>query len=174
MSLTLVLGGARSGKSTYAERLALSRSDSPIYLATSRPWDDDHRARIARHIRDRGPEWSTFEEEKVLSRLKVSGRVVVMDCATLYLTNYFIDCSQDSSLALAGAKEEFDRAVDDKNDWIIVSNELGQGLHAPTESGRRFTDIQGFFNQHVARRAQRVVLMVAGIPLTVKDENEDQ
>lgn len=170
MRATLILGGARSGKSRYAERLALAASSRPIYLATSRPWDDDHRARIRRHQADRGPEWHTIEEPLALSRVGVEGRVIVVDCLTLWLTNYFADLNQDGAACLAAARAEIDRALSLDNRWLFVSNELGQGLHAPTEAGRKFTDLQGFVNQYVASRANDVVLMVAGIPLYVKGQ----
>ncbi len=168
MSITLILGGARSGKSSHGEKLALALSKNPIYLATSRIWDDDHRARIERHIRDRGDEWRRVEEEKILSVIAVENEVILVDCVTLWLTNFFLDAKQDEELALTNAKKELDSALLLKNDWIFVSNELGQGLHAPTQSGRKFTDIQGFMNQYIAARADNVILMVAGIPLRVK------
>lgn len=169
-SVTMVIGGARSGKSSYAERLALSWAKDPIYVATSRIWDDDYRVRIERHRRDRGPEWETIEEEKALSQIKQEKRVIVVDCVTLWLTNYFVDAKQDHEAALSAIKSEFDRTVKLKNHFIFVTNEIGQGLHAHTESGRKFTDAQGFLNQHIAARADRVELLVAGIPVHVKNK----
>ena len=88
-SITLITGGARSGKSSYAQRLALERSDRPVYLATSRVWDQEHRLRIERHRADRGPQWETVEEPKNLSRRDFRGRTVVVDCVTLWCTNFF-------------------------------------------------------------------------------------
>lgn len=170
MTSTLVLGGARSGKSRYAERLARSLSDRPVYLATSRPWDEDHEARIARHRRDRGPEWETLEEEKHLADRNLTGRVVVVDCVTLWLTNFFVDLKQDVDACLEAAKIELGLALAQDNTWIFVSNELGQGVHAETAAGRKFTDLQGFMNQHIASRVANVTLLVAGIPLHVKTE----
>lgn len=170
MTVTLVLGGARSGKSRYAEQLARGRSARPIYLATSRIWDDDHARRIARHREDRGPEWHTIEEPKALSQIGVRDEVVLVDCVTLWLTNYFVDLAQDAERALAEARAELERALQLPNDWIFVSNEIGSGVHATTESGRKFTDLQGFMNQTIAARADHVVLMVAGIPLSVKGQ----
>lgn len=169
-SITLIIGGARSGKSRFAEKLALKWSKNPVYVATSRIWDDDHRARIERHRLDRGPMWQTIEEEKNLSQMRVTGRVVVIDCVTLWLTNFFIDEKQDHEAALAAIRREFDRTVELTNHFIFVTNEIGQGVHAHTESGRKFTDVQGFINQHIAARSNRVVLMVAGIPVDVKNE----
>lgn len=89
-SITLITGGARSGKSSYAQRLALERSDRPVYLATSRVWDQEHRLRIERHRADRGLQWETVEEPKNLSRRDFRGRTVVVDCVTLWCTNFFL------------------------------------------------------------------------------------
>lgn len=166
-STTLIIGGARSGKSRYAEKTALLWSTSPIYLATSRIWDDDHRKRIERHKSDRGPEWTLIEEEKYPSRHDLSGRVIVVDCVTLFLTNYFLDEKQsESSMTLA--LEELTRFSAQANHLLLVTNELGMSLHAETETGRKFTDYQGFLNQRLAALADRVILMVAGLPLAVK------
>lgn len=168
MSVTLIIGGARSGKSRYAGRLARDLTDRPVYLATSRPWDDEHRARIDRHIRDRGPEWRTIEEPERLGSTGLANEVVVVDCVTLWLANFFADRDQDVERCFAEARAELDRALEQSNTWIFVSNELGQGIHATTRAGRRFVDLQGFTNQYLAERASTVVLMVAGIAHPVK------
>ncbi len=96
--------------------------------------------------------------------------MIVVDCVTLWLTNYFVDLKQDIDACLARARGEFARLLKLENDWLFVSNEVGQCLHAPTESGRKFTDLQGFMNQHIAAHADNVALMVAGIPLYVKGQ----
>jgi ABC-type cobalamin/Fe3+-siderophores transport system ATPase subunit len=166
--VVLVLGGARSGKSRYAERLALALSREPVYLATSRIYDDDHRRRIERHRADRSPAFTTVEEDLHLGKHDVAGRVVVVDCLTLWLTNCFSEHAHDPERTLAFAKAEIDRTLGPSAIWIVVSNEIGQGVHATTELGRRFTDLQGFLNQHVAARADTVVQMVAGIPHVIK------
>lgn len=168
MTIGLILGGARSGKSGHAQRVALSLSNSPLYVATSRVWDEEHQKRVARHRAERGPEWRTIEEEKSLSTVVGAGEVVLVECVTLWLTNYFLDCGNDADMALQEAKREFDAAVALDNTWLFVSNEIGQGTHAMTESGRRFTDLQGFMNQYIARHADWVVWMVAGIAVTIE------
>ena len=170
MNDPLVIGGARSGKSRFASDLARSLTPRPVMLATSRPWDDDHRARIERHVRDRGPEWRTVEEERRLSAIGFRHEVVVVDCITLWLTNVFIDMGRDPERCLVEAKAEVERVLLVPNQWIFVTNELGQGVHAPDASTRAFVDLQGFVNQHLASRVDDVVLMVAGIPLTVKEK----
>ena len=93
--IILITGGARSGKSSYAEKLALSLSDAPVYLATARIWDEEFRERVRRHQARRGPQWTNIEEEKLLSRHDLSGRVVLVDCLTLWATNFFFDLDSD-------------------------------------------------------------------------------
>lgn len=166
--LYYISGGQRSGKSRYAQDLALQLSPSPVYLATSRAWDDDHRQRIARHVADRDARWTTLEEEKYLSRLDLGGRVVVLDCVTLWLTNFFTDAAYDVETALHQAQQEFDKLRQQDCTLLVISNEIGMGLHAPTEAGRKFTDLQGWLNQYIAQRADRAIFMVSGLPLTVK------
>jgi adenosylcobinamide kinase/adenosylcobinamide-phosphate guanylyltransferase len=166
--LYYISGGQRSGKSRYAQDLALQLSPNPVYLATSRAWDDDHRQRIARHVADRDARWTTLEEEKYLSRLDLTGRTVVLDCVTLWLTNFFTDAEYHVESALQQAQEEFDSLMKQDCTLLVISNELGMGLHAPTEAGRKFTDLQGWLNQHIAQRADRAILMVSGLPLVVK------
>jgi adenosylcobinamide kinase/adenosylcobinamide-phosphate guanylyltransferase len=170
VSLTLVIGGARSGKSRHAQGLALGLSARPIYVATSRVWDADHAARIERHRRERGPEWRTIECELELAALgpELRGEVAVIDCVTLWLSNFFADLGSDVEPSLARARAQIDQLAALDATLIVVSNELGQGLHAPTELGRKFTDLQGLVNQHIAARAENVAWMVAGIPCYVK------
>jgi adenosylcobinamide kinase/adenosylcobinamide-phosphate guanylyltransferase len=166
--IALVLGGARSGKSRYAGRVAGELTRSPVMLATSRAWDADHAARIARHRAERGPEWTTIEEETAIARGDLAGRVVVVDCVTLWLTNLFLDAASDLHAAHEAARAELSRAEAIDATWIFVSNELGMAPHAATDMGRKFVDLQGFVNQEIAARAAAVTLMVAGIPVAVK------
>ncbi len=170
MSATFVLGGARSGKSRYAQSLALGMTARPVYVATSRLWDADHAERIARHRRERGPEWRTIECETALGSLELAGEVAVVDCVTLWLSNLFHDRAADSELCLELARAELAQLMASGARLVIVSNEIGQSLHAPTELGRKFTDLQGLVNQHIAAHADNVVLMVAGIPHYVKGQ----
>ncbi len=166
--LYYISGGQRSGKSHYAQQLALQLSERPVYLATSRLWDDDHRQRIARHVADRDARWTTMEEEKYLSRLDLTGRTVVLDCVTLWLTNFFTDAQYEVAATLQQAKDEFDKLLRQDCTLVVISNEIGMGLHAPTEAGRKFADLQGWLNQHIAQRADRAIFMVSGLPLVVK------
>jgi adenosylcobinamide kinase/adenosylcobinamide-phosphate guanylyltransferase len=164
----LITGGARSGKSSYAQELALSLAADPVYVATAKVWDDDFEARVKRHQQDRGPEWTNFEEQLYVSLLPLEGRVAVIDCVTLWLTNFFVQHQQHVETALYSIQQEIN-ALNKKNATIIiVTNEIGMGVHAETEAGRKFTDLQGWANQYIAERAQKVVLMVSGIPVTIK------
>mgnify|MGYP001037741560 FL=1 len=166
--IILITGGQRSGKSTEAMRLALSLSDNPVYLATSRVWDDEYRQRIERHQRNRGPQWTNIEEEKFLSRHNLNGRVVVVDCVTLWATNFFFDSKGDVEGSLQLIKEEFDKLTAQDAIFIFVTNELGMGGVSPDELQRKFTDLEGWANQYIASKADKVVLMVSGIPMKVK------
>ena len=166
--IILVTGGQRSGKSGYAQRLALELSDCPVYMATSRVWDEEYRKRIERHQRDRGPQWTNIEEEKQLSRHQLSGRTVLIDCVTLWCTNFFFDVNADTDSALTAAKEEFDRFTAQDATFIFVTNEIGMGATSENEIQRKFTDMQGWMNQYIAEHADEVWLMVSGIPVKVK------
>lgn len=164
----LITGGERSGKSTYAESEALRLSENPVYLATARIWDEEFRQRILRHQERRGPEWTNIEEDISPSKHDFTGRVVLIDCITLWATNYFFDMEQDVDQALEALKKEFDTLVQQDATFIFVTNELGMGGMSESRTQRLFTQLQGWMNQHVAARADRVTLMVSGLPLTVK------
>jgi adenosylcobinamide kinase/adenosylcobinamide-phosphate guanylyltransferase len=166
--ITLITGGERSGKSRYAQTLALSLASNPVYLATSRVWDEEFRQRVLRHQADRGPQWTNIEEEKYLSRHDLTGRVVVIDCVTLWTTNFFFDNKSDIDLSLKEIKEEFDKLCAEEAYLIFVTNEIGMGGVSPDEIQRKFTDLQGWVNQYIASKANEVFLMVSGIPLKVK------
>lgn len=169
--IVLITGGERSGKSSYAENLAKELSDKPMYVATARKWDDDFQKRIDRHQNDRDEQWINIEKEKHLSEIDFSGKVAVVDCVTLWLTNFFVDTKNDISLCLEQAKSEIDTIANQENTTIIiVTNEIGMGLHADTAVGRKFTELQGWMNQYIAATADTVVLMVSGIPVTIKDK----
>lgn len=166
--IILITGGQRSGKSSYAEKLALSLSANPIYLATSRIWDDEHRKRIEHHQANRGSEWTNIEEEKYLSKIDVSERVVLIDCITLWGTNFFFDNDSDVEKSLDEIKSEFDKFTQQDATFIFVTNEIGLGGTSENKIQRLFTDLQGWANQYIASKADEVYLMVSGIPVKVK------
>ena len=163
-----VSGGARSGKSNYAQKLALEKSANPVYVATARIWDDDFAKRVARHKSERGPEWTSLECQQNVHLLPLEGHVVVVDCVTLWLTNIFMTHYEDIEKTLAAFKTEIDAIQKLNGTFIIISNEIGMGVHAETELGRKFTDLQGWANQYVAAKAKEAILMVSGLPLILK------
>ena len=172
--IILITGGQRSGKSRYAEELALSLSDHPVYVATAHIWDEEFRQRVLRHQERRGPQWTNIEEERELSRYNLTGQVAVIDCITLWCTNYFFDRNKPDNEqptvdeALKLLKEEFNRFTNQDATLIFVTNEIGAGGVSTDVIQRRFTDLQGWMNQYVAQKADEVILMVCGIPVKIK------
>lgn len=169
-NLMLILGGARSGKSRYAEGLiaALPPVWNPpwIYVATAEPGDEEMRARIAAHRARRGPSWQTVEAPQELAEAVILAQPapVLVDCLTLWLSNLMlIDADIEAeTVRLERALEAATAPI------VLVSNEVGSGIVPEHPLGRRFRDLQGALNQRIAARAERVVLMVAGLPLAVK------
>lgn len=166
--IILITGGQRSGKSSYAEKLALSLSCNPIYLATSRIWDEEHLKRIKHHQANRGNQWTNVEEEKYLNHIDVSGRVVLVDCITLWATNFFFDNDSNVELSLSEIKEEFNKFTFQDATFIFVTNEIGFGGVSENKIQRMFTDLQGWVNQYIAAQADQVFLMVSGIAVQIK------
>ena len=165
--LTLVLGGARSGKSRYAESLIAATPPPWVYVATAQALDAEMAERIAHHRKRRGDGWHTIEEPHDLQDAidaAPAGAAVLVDCLTLWLTNRM--------LAEANMEVETGRleaALARRNGLtVLVSNEVGSGIVPDNALARRFADLQGRLNQRIAERAERVVLVVAGLPLTLK------
>lgn len=163
-----ISGGQRSGKSRFAQERALELDPRPVYLATSRVWDEDFLQRIQRHRLDRGSEWQCIEEEKDLSQHDFAGKTVLIDCLTLWLTNYFFDLNGVVDSVFRDAKKELACLLEQDAVFIIVSNEIGMGGHGENELQRNFTDLQGWMNQHIASIAKEAYLMVSGIPVQIK------
>jgi adenosylcobinamide kinase / adenosylcobinamide-phosphate guanylyltransferase len=168
--LTLVLGGARSGKSRYAERLITALPPPWIYVATAEPRDAEMAERIALHRARRGTGWQTVEapyEVAVALATTAAGAAVLVDCLTLWLSNRM----------LAGADvdaeiDRFEAALDRRaGPVVLVSNEVGFGIVPDNPLARRFRDLQGGLNQRLAARAGRLVLVVAGLPLVVRESH---
>lgn len=170
----LITGGQRSGKSQYAEKLALGLSAHPVYVATAHIWDEEFRQRVQRHQERRGSQWTNIEEEKLLSRHDITGRVAVIDCVTLWCTNFFFDRQKSDQEqpsvdeALKNIEEEFDKFTAQDATFIFVTNEIGSGGVSTDAVQRRFTDMEGWMNQYVASKADEVILMVSGIPVKIK------
>jgi len=168
MSLTIIAGGQRSGKSSYAQKLAESLCENPLIIATARYWDDDFTQRIHRHQADRGPHWQTVEADKHLAEVDVTAPVVLVDCVTLWLTNIFHDCDFNIDKALEEAKREWELFVPKHRHLIVITNEIGMTIHAATDLSRRFIDLHGWINQHIASGANEVFFMALGVPVKIK------
>lgn len=165
--LTLVLGGARSGKSRYAQVLAMASPPPWIYIATAEPSDEEMAVRIAEHRAARGKDWSTIEAPVDLAGAVSNATAnvpVVVDCLTLWLSNLML-----GQLDVDAALSRFTKALEArKGPAILVSNEVGGGIVPETPLGRAFRDRAGLLNQHFALSAQHVVFMVAGLPMRLK------
>lgn len=172
--IILITGGQRSGKSTYAETLAKQLSTNPIYMATAHIWDEEFKERITQHKKRRGTEWTNIEEEKELSKYQVCNRVVLIDCVTLWCTNFFFhpdmpaNSMPDVGTTLNEIKAEFDKFTSQEATFIFVTNEIGCGGVSNNLVQRKFTDMLGWMNQHIASRADEVIMMVSGIPVKIK------
>lgn len=164
----LITGGQRSGKSKEAETMALRLSPNPVYLATAHIWDEEFQERVRKHQERRGSQWTNIEEETELSRHNLSGRVVVIDCVTLWLTNFFSANDSDTDRSLELAKAEFDKFTMPDATYIFVTNEIGSGGVSGNAIQRKFTDLEGWMNQYIASKADEVILMVSGIPVKIK------
>jgi adenosylcobinamide kinase/adenosylcobinamide-phosphate guanylyltransferase len=167
----LILGGARSGKSRHALAAARSASRRTGFIATAEAVDSSMRERITRHKAERPRDWITMEEplDVVLACRRLARRVdlIVVDCLTVWVSNQMARALDDDTIISAAdglAKLMCERLCS----LILVSNEVGEGVHPPTEIGLRFRDVLGSVNQCVAAAADRVSLMVAGIPLEIK------
>ena len=165
--IILITGGQHSGKSRQAEQMALSLASNPVYVATAHIWDDEFRERVRKHQERRGPQWTNIEEEKYLSRHDLTERVVVIDCVTLWLTNFFFETS-DVDQTLEAVKQEFDRFTSHDATYIFVTNEIGSGGVSENAIQRKFTDLEGWMNQYIASKADEVILMVSGIAVKIK------
>jgi adenosylcobinamide kinase / adenosylcobinamide-phosphate guanylyltransferase len=182
--LILVLGGARSGKSSYAEALAeklaseLSGERGVLYVATAQAWDDEMRARIVKHREDRPATWRTVEVPTNAGAAAAAAsegeRVVLLDCMTLLTSNVVIalpegtTAAEAESAALAEAQGILAAYRAGDASWIVVSNEVGLGIVPAYPLGRLYRDALGRVNQKLAAEADRVLFMVAGLPMKVK------
>ena len=168
----LILGGARSGKSRHALAEARQEGTSVAFVATARALDGDMAGRIARHRAERPTQWTTIEEPyEVPAACRDAARahdLVVVDCVTVWVSN-LMERGDDDALVLAAADTLAKLMRERLVSIVLVSNEVGEGVHPPTELGRRFRDLLGLVNQRLAAAADRVTLMVAALPLTVKD-----
>jgi adenosylcobinamide kinase/adenosylcobinamide-phosphate guanylyltransferase len=174
--LTFILGGARSGKSGYGERLAQSWAGEVLFVATAQPFDEEMVERIERHQNNRPSHWRTVEAPtKVAAAIgDETAEIVLLDCVTLLVTNLILGLGD--GLDEAGAQSAVDAEIDDllakmaawNGRWIIISNEVGLGIVPDNQLSRIYRDVLGRANQRLAAAANEVVMMVAGLPLVIK------
>lgn len=167
--LTLILGGAASGKSAFAENLVVSTGKNRVYLATSQVFDDEMRQKVDRHLAQRGGGWTTIEEpldlRPVLSRLS-SNQVCLVDCATIWLSNHLL-----AETDLGAVQADLLKALRAcPAQIVIVSNEVGHGIVPDNALARRFREAQGRLNIALAAQADLVVQVTAGLPLVLKGQ----
>jgi adenosylcobinamide kinase/adenosylcobinamide-phosphate guanylyltransferase len=171
--LVLVTGGARSGKSRFAEaRVRELAPEGPwLYVATAEPFDDEMRARIRHHREQRGAGWRTVEAPRepaqAIAREAGSARATLLDCVTLWLTNRMLAGDDDATL-LAAVEDLAAAARRAEGPVVIVTNELGQGIVPESPLSRRFRDLAGFANQRLAAHADEVALLACGLPIFLK------
>jgi adenosylcobinamide kinase/adenosylcobinamide-phosphate guanylyltransferase len=177
-NFTFILGGARSGKSSYAQALAEETGKSVTFLATAQAFDEEMAARIQKHRSERSAVWQTLEIpfEIASQARQIKSEVVILDCITLLVNNLLMqfvkDDLVDEAPFMQAVQKEVNELIDiirvQKQDWLIVSNEVGLGLVPAYQMGRVYRDVLGWANQCLAREAGKVIFMVAGIPTVIK------
>lgn len=176
--ITLILGGARSGKSSYALKLAKESGKSVTFIATAQACDEEMSARIQKHKAERPADWVTLELPlQILPSIpQIRTEVVILDCITPWVANLLMQFVEQERVDEASFTERVQAETEallrairaTKQDWLIVSNEVGLGLVPPYQMGRVYRDSLGWVNQRLAQEADIVLFMVAGIPLKVK------
>jgi adenosylcobinamide kinase / adenosylcobinamide-phosphate guanylyltransferase len=174
--ITLILGGARSGKSSFAEKIAREARKSVLYIATATASDTEMAERIRNHQASRPAEWQTLELPRGIGQNLAApvAPVVIVDCITLLVSNILVSLPENTNdeIVMQKIHVEIDELITAQarfgGQWLIVSNELGLGLVPPYPLGRVYRDALGFVNQALAQAAKRVVFMVAGIPMAIK------
>jgi len=178
-TLVLILGGARSGKSSYAQSLAEATGKSVTFLATAQALDEEMSTRIQKHRAERPLNWETLEIPfDIASQVQVKSNVVILDCVTLLISNLLMQFVKndlvDEAPFMAAVQKEINelismlRAREQEQDWLIISNEVGLGLVPAYQMGRVYRDAIGWANQRLAREANKVIFMAAGIPTVIK------
>lgn len=177
-TLTLILGGARSGKSSHAQSLAEATGKSVTFIASAQALDEEMSARIQKHRRERPAGWETLEIPLAVASHagQIWSEVVILDCITLLVSNLLMQFVTEDLVDEAAFRQAVQKEMQElirmlrarQQDWIIISNEVGMGLVPAYQMGRVYRDGLGWANQHLAREADKVVFMVAGIPTVIK------
>mgnify|MGYP001233737851 CR=1 FL=1 len=175
--ITLILGGARSGKSSYALRLAEESYKSVTFIATAQAYDDEMSARIQKHRAERPATWQTLELPLNITSgvAQIKSEMVILDCVTLWVTNLMMQFVKDDLVEESPFKQAAQAETEalltaiheSRQEWLIVSNEVGLGLVPPYQMGRVYRDGLGWVNSRIAREAEKVILMTAGIPVPI-------
>jgi adenosylcobinamide kinase / adenosylcobinamide-phosphate guanylyltransferase len=177
--LTFILGGARSGKSSYAQKLAGDSDRTVTFIATAQALDDEMTARIKKHREDRPATWTTLEVPHgiptYLQNHPLQTDVYLLDCITLLANNVFMQFIENDLVNETQAKAALEKEMDEllayihanDQEWIVISNEVGLGLVPPYQMGRVYRDLLGWANQRLAREADEVLWMVAGIAVPI-------
>jgi len=178
MSITLILGGARSGKSSHAQSLAEGSGKPVTFLATAQALDEEMSARIQKHRAERPADWETLEVpcDIVSHGPQIKSDVVILDCITLLVSNLLMQLVKEDRVDevpfMLAVQKEVEGLIGiirgQEQQWFIISNEVGLGLVPPYQMGRVYRDALGWANQRLAREADNVIFMVAGIPMVVK------
>ncbi len=176
--ITLILGGARSGKSSHAQRLAEATGKPVTFLATAQALDEEMRQRIQKHRLERPADWETLEIpcDIAVHVPQIKSDVIILDCVTLLVSNLLMQFVKgdevDEAPYLQAVQKEIEELIaiirEKDQDWFIISNEVGLGLVPPYQMGRVYRDALGWANQRLAREADKVIFMIAGIPTTIK------
>lgn len=167
--LIMVTGGQRSGKSVFAENLSLQLSEHPTYLATARVMDKEMENRVAIHKERRKDTWRNIEAPLFADRISFREKeVVLIDCLTLWATNWFFEKNEDVKEAISALKKQIESLIMKDATFIIVTNEVGLGGVSANTMQRLFADLQGEINQYVATLANDVYLTISGIPVKIK------
>lgn len=176
--ITLILGGARSGKSSYALKLAGESQQPVTFIATAQALDDEMSSRIKKHKTERPADWQTLELPLNIAQnvSQIKSDIAILDCVTLWVTNLLMqfvkDDLVDETPFIQAAQVETENLLlaigKSGQEWLIISNEVGLGLVPPYQMGRVYRDALGWVNQRLAQEAQQVIVMVAGIPMKVK------
>ena len=170
----LVLGGAKSGKSSFALNVCNSLDGERIFLATAQALDQEMDERIRRHKLERGDGWRTVEEPlkvaETIGSLDSEGTIILLDCLTLWLSNLYMEYGEDQETINEAIENLARQLADIRGAVVVVSNEVGMGIVPDNQLSRTYRDTAGYMNQRIARLAGKVVAVLAGIPLVLKDE----